>query len=102
MKELTAQERKERPLFRGLLQYFPDALMEVAYCSYASNEIHNPGEELHWSRNKSSDHADALMRHLLQSGTIDTDGIRHSARVAWRALALLQIELEAQEKENGV
>ena len=28
------------------------------------------------------------------AGTIDTDGIRHSAKVAWRALANLQKEIE--------
>lgn len=42
------------------------------------------------------DHADCIMRHLVDRGTIDTDGITHSAKVAWRALALLQEELEAK------
>ncbi|KAF1711076.1 hypothetical protein CSC70_03885 [Pseudoxanthomonas kalamensis DSM 18571] len=31
----------------------------------------------------------------MQRGTVDTDGVRHSAKVAWRALALLQKEIEA-------
>jgi hypothetical protein len=35
-----------------------------------------------------------LMRHFLERGTVDDDGIRHSTKVAWRALALLQKELE--------
>jgi len=30
----------------------------------------------------------------MERGTYDTDGIRHSAKLAWRALALLQKELE--------
>jgi hypothetical protein len=41
------------------------------------------------------------MRHFLERGTIDTDGVRHSAKVAWRALAMLQKEIEqahAQQK----
>jgi len=92
---MTADERKQRPVYSGVLQYFPDALMEVAYCSWAGNERHNPGAPLHWDRAKSTDEADALVRHLLQAGTVDTDGVRHSAKVAWRALALLQKELEA-------
>jgi hypothetical protein len=50
---------------------------------------------LFWNRAKSTDEADALVRHLLQAGEIDTDGVRHSAKVAWRALALLEKELEA-------
>ena len=37
---------------------------------------------------------DALSRHLIQAGTIDDDGMRHSAKVAWRALANLQKEIE--------
>ena len=90
-----ASERKAIPLFSGCMAYFPRALAAVAECSRIGNEQHNPGAPLHWDRAKSSDEADALARHLLEHGTIDTDGIRHSAKVAWRALALLEKELEA-------
>ena len=90
----TPKERKERPVVRGVLDYFPDALMEVAHVSFVGNEQHNPGEPLHWAKEKSTDEADALVRHLMERGKIDSDGIRHSAKVAWRALALLQRELE--------
>ena len=31
----------------------------------------------------------------MQRGTVDSDGIRHSAKVAWRALAMLEREIEA-------
>lgn len=88
--------RKNIPLARGLLDYFPAALAAVAEVSRAGNEKHNPGEELHHARGKSSDHADCILRHLTDRGEIDPDdGQRHSAKVAWRALALLQEELEA-------
>jgi hypothetical protein len=87
--------RKDIPLARGVLDYFPAALAEVAKLSKAGNDKHNPGEDLHWARWKSMDHADCIMRHLVDRGKIDTDGITHSAKVAWRALALLQEELEA-------
>ena len=90
-----ATERKAIPLARGCLDYFPAALAEVAKLSAAGNDQHNPGSGLHWDRAKSGDEADALLRHLMQRGTTDTDGVRHSAKVAWRALALLQKELEA-------
>jgi hypothetical protein len=93
---MDAQERKQRPIVRGVLDYFPDALMEVAHCSWVGNEQHNRGEPLHWAKEKSTDEADALVRHLLQRGTLDGDGVRHSAKVAWRALALLQRELEGE------
>ena len=70
----------------------------MAEVSRVGNEQHNPGQPLHWDRSKSTDQADCLMRHLVDRGTIDTDGMRHSAKVAWRALALLQLEIE---KERG-
>ena len=86
--------RKETPIFTGVLNYFPDAIREVARCSYAGQQQHNPDKPLAWDRSKSGDELDALSRHLLEAGTIDTDGIRHSAKVAWRALANLQKEIE--------
>lgn len=91
----ATDSRKRYPITTGVLDYFPLAIAAVAECSYVGNEQHNPGKPLHWDRSKSQDEADALGRHLAQRGTVDTDGIRHSAKVAWRALALLQKELEA-------
>lgn len=87
--------RKLRPLHRGCLMYFPDALMEVSHVSLVANEQHNPGEPLHWAKEKSSDELDALMRHLPRAGSYDTDGLRESAKIAWRALANLQRELDS-------
>lgn len=88
-------DRKQRPMARGLLDYFPDALAEVAHVSFVGNQQHNPGEEMHWDRSKSTDHADCAVRHLVERGKVDTDGLRHTAKLAWRALALLQTEIEA-------
>lgn len=93
-----AQKRKDTPVFSGVLMYFPLAIAEVARTSKAGNDQHNPNKPLHWDRSKSGDELDALTRHLMEAGTIDTDGIRHSAKVAWRALANLQKELEEAEK----
>lgn len=90
------QARKAIPLATGLLDYFPSALVAVAALSAKGNDQHNPGQPLHWDRAKSGDEADALIRHLMQRGTVDKDGVLHSAKVAWRALALLQKELEAE------
>lgn len=86
--------RKSIPVCTGVLDYFPDAIAAVAQCSRAGNDQHNPGEPLHWAREKSSDHADCIARHLMDRGRIDSDGVRHSAKLAWRALALLQLECE--------
>lgn len=92
----AAEDRKNIPIISGVLDYFTSALAEVAKVSKAGNDQHNPGQPLHWARRKSSDHADCIGRHLSERGTVDTDGQRHSAKLAWRALALLQEELEAE------
>ena len=91
---MTAEDRKATPVFSGVLKYFPDAIKAVAQCSMAGNEQHHSDKPLHWDRSKSGDELDALTRHLMDAGTIDSDGIRHSAKVAWRALANLQKEIE--------
>lgn len=90
-----AKARKDIPLFRGLFRYFPDALCEIAELSRIGNEQHNAGEPLHWAKEKSTDEGDALLRHQLDVGTRDTDNVRHATKVAWRALAQLQREIEA-------
>jgi hypothetical protein len=87
--------RKRIPVVSGVLDYFPDAIAAVAEVSFVGNEKHNPGQPLHWGRDKSPDHANCIGRHLLERGTIDpVTKVRHSAQLAWRALALLQIEIE--------
>lgn len=91
-----AAARKAAPVTTGLLDYFPDACIAVAALSKAANDQHNPGQPMHWAKEKSTDHADCLTRHLIDRGTLDNDGQRHSAKVAWRALALLQTEIEAE------
>ena len=91
-----AKARKAIPIVAGCLDYFPAALAAVAELSRVGNEQHSPGQPMHHARGKSGDHADCIGRHLMDRGTVDTDGIRHSAKVAWRALALLQEELERE------
>lgn len=86
--------RKELPVCTGVLDYFPLAIAAVAHCSMVGNEQHNPGQPLHWAREKSTDEANTCVRHIMQRGTIDADRVRHSAKAAWRALANLQKEIE--------
>lgn len=80
-------ERKGIPLYSVLFGYFPSAMVALAKHAHDSNEKHNPGEELHWSRAKSDDHADAALRHLVEGDYVG---------LLWRAAALLQLELEEQ------
>jgi hypothetical protein len=93
--DTDSESRKSYPMARGLLDYFPDALAEVAKHSYLGNQKHNPGEPMHHARGKSTDHADCIMRHLVNRGGYD-GSCRESTALAWRALALLQEELEQE------
>ncbi len=92
-----ADARNKIPMADGLLDYFPNALAAVAEVSRIGNEQHNPGQPLHWARGKSTDHANKIVRHLIDRGKRDGKGVRHSAYVAWRALAQLQEEIERDE-----
>ena len=95
-KTSKAQDRKNTPVFSGVISYFPNALKEVAKCSYAGQQQHNPDKPLAWDRSKSGDELDALARHLCDHSInpIDDDGIRHITKVIWRGLAYLEKELE--------
>jgi len=98
---IKAVERKQRPVYSGVLKYFPDAIMEVAHCSWLGQQQHNPDLPLAWDREKSGDELDALVRHLMQADEMDEDGVLHAAKVAWRALAYLQKLLETNKKETA-
>lgn len=82
-----AAARKAIPLCSGVLDYFPAALAEVAKCSHRGNEQHNAGQPLHWAREKSNDHLDCAVRHIVE---------RDLPAAAWRILAALQLECEAK------
>ncbi len=84
-----SKARKHIPIYSGLVKYFPDALVAVAKVSYEGNEQHHPGTNVHWDRSKSTDELDALMRHIIDE---EWD------RVAWRALAHLQKQLECKRE----
>lgn len=89
------------PVYSGCVAYFPLALAEVARLSRHGNDKHNPGQPLHWSRSKSSDHLDCIARHLLECGQVDDDGFLHDVKVAWRALANLQLKMEECGGDRG-
>ena len=97
--ETKAQKRKQMPVYSGVLKYFPDALKEVSKASQAGNNQHHPDKPLHWDKTKSFDNEDALVRHLIDHSKdpMDDDGVLHLTKVAWRALASLQIYLENNE-----
>lgn len=97
-----SKERKDYPLFRGLLRYFPAALAGVSKTSKLGNDKHNPGEEMHHARGKSADQGDCIIRHLMDVEDLLAAMERSNSRVtveevlnevnqmAWRALAFSQ------------
>lgn len=92
--------RKATPMYGGFVAYFPDAMAAVSQLSFSANEVHNPGEPLHWSKDKSNDHKDCCVRHLAESGTYDREADNdyhylHDVKLAWRAMANLQMVLES-------
>jgi hypothetical protein len=102
-----AAERKKFPIATGVLDYFPAALLQVAFVSYLGNLQHNPGQPLHWARGKSTDQEDTTLRHFMERTesddanatshlTKDADGTYHMAKAIWRALATFQLALEAE------
>jgi hypothetical protein len=92
--------RKSIPLATGCFDYFPRALAYIAHVSFVASQQHNPGKPMLWDRTKSKDHANTAARHFLERGNLDTDGLRHSGKYAWRALALLEEELEQSDKRS--
>jgi hypothetical protein len=107
-----SEERKNIPMLRGCVRYFPAALMGVAKVSDAGNKKHNPGEELHHARGKSMDHGDCIIRHLMDVqdwvAAAERSPIQREIfagmlmaevdQLCWRALALSQ---ELHERFGG-
>lgn len=94
-------QRRDYPLFDGLFAYFPNTLCEVSRWSKAGNEQHNPGEELHWAKDKSTDHKNKILRHLLDAEQVNSQGFYEAVGMAWRALALCEEILVASGKPWG-
>lgn len=85
--------REKPPVFRGVLQYFPLALAEVAKVSAHGAEKYTWNTEWKRGEEKYLWYSDALMRHLLAAGRDEESGIPHEAHAAWNALARLEILL---------
>jgi hypothetical protein len=92
-------ERNALPVWDGCIAYFPDCWAEIAKVSVQGNKQHGLGAKLHFARDISTDHANKVMRHMLDhaaGNVMDSDGTYHLAKAAWRALAALQVAIEAQ------
>lgn len=103
LRDYTSAERNEIPIWDVLANYFPDAIASVARHSKKANDKHNPGEPLHWSRHKSSDHLNKAARHLMTPDAVDPDTNEiELAGAAWRCLAALQLREEKRLIALGI
>lgn len=87
-----SKARLEYPIFTGFLMYFPHACMAVARHSFIGNEQHNPGEPMHWAKEKSIGDGNQIVRHVME-GDLEA--------CAWRALELLERKLTGLPPFDG-
>jgi hypothetical protein len=99
------------PLWDYQFGYFPLAFLEEVRVSVEGNKQHNPGQRLHWAREKSTDQLNTAMRHLFdyaaakQAGAIcprDKDGKSVLAQAIWRLKAQLQLDCETERLDTLV
>lgn len=90
LENMTSAERKEYPTATGALDYFPNALAYLAHVSKVANDQHNPGDPMHWAKDKSIGRGDEIARHLAERYGTDTDGLLHAGKLAWRAMEFLE------------
>ena len=93
------------PVMRGVVQYFPRALVAIAGVSDVGMKKYT------WKGWESvpdgvNRYSDAMGRHLIlesTEGEYDKDtGLLHSAQVAWNALARLELILREKEAAASV
>ena len=97
-------KRKALPIWDYLFGYFPDAFLAEVVVAVAGNAQHNPGERLHWAREKSTDQLNTAFRHQFDYAKgvkKDTDGQWHLAKAIWRLKAQLQLDIEAERADIG-
>lgn len=95
------------PIFQGVFQYFPRALLAVGDVSrYGADKYDLAYNDINWSRVEGGfeRYSDALGRHLVgefKDGPIDPESkCLHAAMVAWNALARLELVLKEQEEQK--
>lgn len=101
------------PVWDYMMEYFPLAFLEEVRVAVIGNKQHNPGQRLHWAREKSTDQLNTAQRHLFdyykakKEGQVcprDSTGKAVLAQTIWRLKAQLQLDREAelaQEKEHA-
>lgn len=100
------QKAAKIPVWQGVLQYFPKALMAIGDVSRFGARKHNAGVmPTEWRRFPAPVYSDSLIRHLLaesQGEIFDPEsGLPHAAHAAWNALARLEKMLDDPKSPAG-
>jgi hypothetical protein len=99
------------PVWDYMFKYFPLAFLEEVRVAVLGNEQHNPGQPLHWAREKSTDQLNTAMRHLFDYAEAKAKGVTMPrdevgnavlAQAVWRLKAQLQLDLEQEAKDPGM
>lgn len=105
-----SEDHKGEPVYSGWITYCPLAHRAASRVSLSGNAKYNPGEPLHVSLEKSSDHPNSCQRHLLNPYALDPEsGEMNLAHAFWRlgmwnqvVLASIQEGLVTREQlESG-
>lgn len=110
------KQRKMLPMLKMITGYFPKALREVTRVCVANNVRYNPDrkpQDINWARGKSADQFGSLFRHIVEAeeGLVyeelppevraacgeGFEKVYVLAEAAWRALAALELQIEAEE-----
>ena len=103
LRNYTSAERKEIPMWSVLSAYFPDAFAALARHAKKANDKHNPGEPMHWAREKSKDNLECAVRHLATPFEVDPDTNEVELVGAfWRIGAELQLFEEKRLVAAGI
>jgi hypothetical protein len=105
----TSSERKAQPIATGVLAYWPKTMAALSEVSRRGNDKHNPGEPLHWARDKSTDEADCTVRHIVDALSdpdgvlaLNEDGSPHLLAALWRLASWCERALEGDERWRTV
>jgi hypothetical protein len=89
------------PVIAGCMRLFPRALAEVAKISQAAQKKYPSYDNWQRVENGFERYTEALGRHMLAEGVQETDpedGGLEAAKVAWNALARLELKLRGEQK----
>lgn len=95
------QDYGKAPVWRGLINYFPRALLAVAQVSAMGNRKYKEWGGWATVEDALDRYRDAEGRHMLESAMHEMDGesqLLVAAHTAWNALAVLELRLREYEK----